>query len=92
MEILVPSLAALIAVSTTAGVVPRGVQAYVSRSPVSRFDHGASLDVIVRARIIRSSARVGAGLAPPMPRMVARRTTVSAADGRAVPALVYDFE
>ena len=46
----------------------------------------------VSARIVRASASVGAGLGPPAPGMVPRLTLVSAADGRAVPALVYDFE
>jgi hypothetical protein len=63
-----------------------------SISPARRFDGGASATVTVSARIIRRSASVGAGLGPPAPRMVPRTATVSAADGRAVPALVYDFE
>jgi len=81
MAILVPTLAALIA------SFPGG-----SGSPVVRHVGGPAVEVTVRARIIRISASVGAGLAPPRPLMVPRRTTVSAADGRRVPALVYDFE
>lgn len=77
----VPTLSALIASFAAA-----------PQSPAVRHDTGPSVAVAVRARIIRSSARVGAGLAPPLPRMTPRRTTVSAADGRLVPALVYDFE
>ena len=58
---------------------------------VVRIDKIGLAEVTVRARIIRTAARVGAGLAPPA-HMIARRTTVSAADGRLVPAMVYDFE
>ena len=57
-----------------------------------RFANGASATALVSARIIRQSARIGAGFAPPGPRMVPRTATVTAADGRPVPALVYDFE
>ena len=63
-----------------------------TRSPSSRYASGGSAQATVSARIINASARVGDGLAPPLPRMVPRRTTVSAADGGSVAALVYDFE
>ena len=86
MEMLAPSLAALIAVS--AASPPAGA----ARSTVIRHQPGASLNFAVSARIIRSSARIGHGFAPPSPRMLPRRTTVTAADGRPVAALVYDFE
>ena len=86
MEMFVPSLAALIAVSAASP------GAGTSRSTVIRHQPGAALDFTVSARIIRSSASIGAGFAPPAPRMVPRRTTVTAADGRPVAALVYDFE
>ena len=56
-----------------------------------RYDWGSSTQFAARARIMRS-ASVGAGLAPPRPRLVPRRTTVSASDGRPVAALVYDLE
>ena len=84
----IPILAAMIAFSASAA--PAAERAY---GPVSlvRFEKGGLVEVTVRARIIRAVARVGAGLAPPA-YMIARRTTVSAADGRLVPALVYDFE
>ena len=93
MDLLVPSLAALIAsLAAPAATAARGAERVgPSGSPATRYDSGASATVTVSARILRSSARVGAGQAPP-PRMVPRRTTVSAADGRLVAALVYDFE
>ena len=63
----------------------------VRPAAVTRFG-GASAVFTVSARIIRSSARVGAGLGAPARGMTPRRTLVSASDGSAVPALVYDFE
>ena len=88
MSIRIPTLAAMIAFS--ASVAPAAERAHGPVSAV-RFNNGASGEVTVSARIIRTAARVGAGFAPPA-RMTARRTTVSAADGLFVPALVYDFE
>ncbi|MDQ3074902.1 MAG: hypothetical protein M3Q88_04735 [Pseudomonadota bacterium] len=85
---LVFATAALLATTTDAGQL---VQAASPASAV-RFDSGAALSVTVRARIIRASAIIGADHGPPAPRMIPRRTTIIAADGRAVPALVYDFE
>jgi hypothetical protein len=46
----------------------------------------------VSARIIANPARIGRDYPPPRPNMVARRATTTAADGREVPALIYDFE
>jgi len=87
----VPVLAAIMALSATASA--RDVDGMGrSNSTAMRFDTGTSVTVTVRARILRASASVGAGFGPPAPRLAPRRTTVSAADGRAVPALVYDFE
>ena len=63
-----------------------------SASPATRAGSGPSVTFTVSARIIGASASVGAGHAPPLARMVPRRTTVSAADGRPVRALIYDFE
>ena len=91
MEMLVPSLAALIAVSATAAPAP-GSFAGASASTAIRHQSGASLEFTVSARIIRAWASIGAGFAPPASRMVPRRTTITAADGRLVAALVYDFE
>ena len=89
MDLLVPTLAALIASSAA----PAPTTAHARHPGTSqRYDRGSSSRFTVRARIIRATARVGDGLAPPHPRMVPRRTTVSAADGRPVAALVYDFE
>lgn len=62
-----------------------------SGATVTRFA-GATATVRVSARIVRDSARVGASFGAPQPTMVARRMTLAAADGSAVPALVYDFE
>ena len=94
MGLFVPTLAMLIAVlpASAAAAAQASGRARESSSPAVRYDTGSSAHVIVRARIIRASASVGAGLAPPMPRMVPRHTTISAADGRRVAALVYDFE
>ena len=92
MEMLVPSLVALIAVSAPAVAAPGAERAGGSRSTAIRYDSGSSAVITVSARIISASARVGVGRASPLPRMVPRRTTVSAADGRPVAALVYDFE
>ena len=96
MGMRVPALAALVGwVSATATAAPalspaqRGAD---SISPATRFEGGASASFTISARIVRQSARVGASLGPPAPRMVPRSATVSAADGRLVPALVYDFE
>ena len=66
--------------------------AAASLGPATRFAGGRSAHFMVSARIIRQSARVGAAYGPAALGMVARATNVSAADGRAVPALVYDFE
>ena len=79
MVMLVSVMMAMAAASTT----PASVQ---------RFAAGSSASATVSARIVRTSARIGASFAPPLPRMTPRTTTVSAADGRPVAALVYDFE
>jgi len=97
MGIRVPPCAALLgllslsaaAVSAAPVVAPRSAD---SISPARRFVGGASATVVVSARIVRGSASVGTGLAPPAPGMVPRIASVSAADGRAVPALIFDFE
>ena len=93
MGMRIPVVAAMIAFSASAASAAERTD-----SPVSavRFDIRASAHAYAYAkvggRIINTSARVGADLSPPAPNMIARRTTVSAADGRFVPALVYDFE
>ena len=87
MAMLVPTLAILAATLT----VPAPSGSAGQRSPTVRGD-GVTASFTVSARIVSASARVGAAFGPPAPRMVARRSTVSAADGRAVPALIYDFE
>ena len=97
MGMRIPPLAALLGLFSTTATAAAAAPAVAQRvadsiSPASRFDGGASASFTVSARIIRQSASVGAGRGPPAPRMVPRAATVSAADGRAVPALVYDFE
>ncbi|MGI8931418.1 MAG: hypothetical protein ACR2FK_03425 [Sphingomicrobium sp.] len=81
-------VAALIAVSASPATA--AVRA-ASASSAVRFDTRASAQATVGGRIINSLARGGADQPPPA-NMTARNTTVSAADGRLVPALVYDFE
>ena len=94
MGLLVPRLALGIAAftATAAAAAPTAGGSIETRSPSSRYASGGSAQANVSARIINASARVGDGLAPPLTRMVPRRTTVSAADGSSVAALVYDFE
>jgi membrane associated rhomboid family serine protease len=87
MAMIVPALAALLAAAATPATAPLAGASMAS----TRFT-GAAAVFSVSARIIRNSARVGAGFGPPRPAMQARATTVTAADGAAVPALVYDFE
>ena len=94
MALLVPRLAIVLAAfaATAAAAAPATGGAIETRSPSSRYASGGSAQATVSARIINASARVGDGLAPPLARMVPRRTTVSAADGGSVAALIYDFE
>jgi hypothetical protein len=79
------ALAALLAPTSSDG------QARSGAATATRVS-GASATVRVSARIIRDSARVGASFGAPAPNMVARRMMLAAADGTAVPALVYDFQ
>jgi hypothetical protein len=79
------ALAALTAPTTGDGAIRSG------GATVTRFS-GASATVRISARIVRDSASIGASFGPPAPNMVARRTSLAAADGTAVPALVYDFQ
>ncbi len=91
------SLAALLGLlsitATAATAAPPEVQrGGDAKFTATRFEGGASATATISARIIRHSASIGLGLAPPAAGMVPRETTVSAGDGSAVPALVYDFE
>ena len=63
----------------------------IMRSTATRFD-GGSASVMVSARIVRDSASIGARFGRPHPRMTPRPATLTAADGRPRPALIYDFE
>lgn len=89
MALLMTFLVAMAAVPAAAGQDDRAAAA---PAPALRYTDGASATATVSARIISAPARVGAGFGPPMARMEARRTFVSAADGRAVAAVIYDFE
>ena len=82
MGLFVPTLAMLIA------VLPASAAAAAQAAGPAR----ASARATVGGRVINDAARIGAQLSPPAAHMIARRTTVSAADGTLVPALVYDFE
>jgi hypothetical protein len=87
MAVVVPLLAlAALATPTIGDGATRS-----SGATATRFA-GATATVRVSARIVRDSARIGASFGAPAPTMVARRMTLAAADGSAVPALVYDFE
>ena len=90
---LCAALLGLLSLATVSPAAPPAALRLVdSASPATRFEGGASATATISARIVRHSARVGRGLGPPAPGMVPRRAMVSAADGRLVPALVYDFE
>ena len=97
MARIFPALAALV-VAVTAPVTAAApsfaetLRSEAARSMPTRFGQGASASATISARIIRASASVGHGLGPPAHAMVPRRTTLSAADGSPVAALVYDFE
>lgn len=86
MAVFVPLLAfAALVAPTTDGVARSG------GATATRFS-GASATVRISARIVRDAARIGAAFGAPAANMVPRRTTLAAADGTAVPALVYDFQ
>ena len=74
------------AASAAAPITAPGASASARRSPAGEASFTVS------ARIIANSARIGRDYPAPRPNMVAKRATVTAADGRAVPALIYDFE
>ena len=94
MGMMFPVTAALLVVASPAVGRAVTVAASDGGAPASalRFADGASASVTVSARIVRAAAIVGGDGAPPAPGMIARQATVTAADGRAVPALIYDFE
>ncbi len=88
MGMRISIVAALIAVSASATAAER----VASADTAVRFETRASARATVGGRVISDYARVGAELPPPGVSMTARPTTVTAADGSLVPALVYDFE
>ena len=89
MGMRISIVAALIAVSASAATA---AERTASADTALRFETRASARATVGGRIIKDYARVGAELPPPGVSMTARPTTVTAADGSLVPALVYDFE
>ncbi len=89
MGIGISIVAALIANSAS---VATAAGRTASTAYAVRFEKRTSATATIGGRIISDAARIGAKLAPPAANMVARSTTVSAADGSLVPALVYDFE
>jgi hypothetical protein len=89
MAALLPLLA--LAALTAPTIGDGATRASGATATATRFA-GATATVRVSARIVRDSARIGASFGAPAPTMVARRMTLAAADGSAVPALVYDFE
>lgn len=91
MALLMTFLVA-VAVAAVPAAAGQDDRAAAAPAPALRYTDGASASATVSARIISAPARVGAGFGPPMARMEARRTFVSAADGRAVAAIIYDFE
>ncbi len=97
MGIVIPLAAALLATASSAPAPPAwGLSG--SRPPLpeqmrggpSRFDNITV--VTVRARIVRDSASIGPGRGPPARGMLPRQASITAADGRVTPALIYDFE
>jgi hypothetical protein len=87
MAVLILPLMMIAAAATAAApIVVPGASQSARRSPAGEASFTVS------ARIIAQSARIGRDYPAPQPNMVARRATITAADGRAVPALVYDFE
>ena len=97
MDIAVLSLAALAALApvspttsfSTVGSAPIHVAA--TAPSAQRSPGGATATAMISVRIISSSARIGAD-GPPLPDMVPRASTIAAADGSPVAALIYDFE
>jgi hypothetical protein len=83
--------AAVIAASASAATAT-AAERTVSTETAVRFDTRVSAQATARGRVISDYARVGAELPAPGTNMTARSTTVTAADGTLVPALVYDYE
>ena len=90
LSLLLMSAAAALSAPSTATVRQAGLPVTATASSATRT--GASAIATVSARIVRDSARIGAAFGAPAAGMVARPTTIAAADGSAVPALVYDFQ
>ena len=100
MDMIVLSMAALAALapssppapSSAFGAAPIHASALaVAPSTAQRSPGGATAVATVSVRIISDSARIGPG-APPLPDMTPRASTIAAADGSQVAALIYDFE
>jgi hypothetical protein len=89
MDMRLSIFAVLIAVTASAATA---AERTVSTETAVRFDRRVSAQATARGRVISDYARVGAELPAPGTNMTARPTTVTAADGTLVPAIVYDFE
>jgi hypothetical protein len=89
MGMRISIVAAMIAVSASAATA---AERMASVETAVRFDTRVSAQATARGRVISDYARVGAELPAPGTNMTARSTTVTAADGKLVPAIVYDFE
>ena len=89
MDMRISIVAALIALSASAATA---AERTVTTDTAVRFETRVSARATARGRVISDYARVGAELSPPAANMTPRSTTVTAADGSLVPAIVYDFE
>lgn len=94
MIVLPMSVLAAIAMSAPPAAPARNGLAAVPASggAAGARSRGAEATATITARVLSSSARVGAGLGPPLPAMTPRPATITAADSSQVDALVYDFE
>lgn len=87
MAALILPLAMIAAAATAAApITAPGAPESARRSLAGEASFTASV------RIIANSARIGRDYPAPLPNMVAKRAAVTAADGRVLPALIYDFE
>lgn len=99
MDIIVLSIAALAALASSSppalssafGAAPIHASTLAGAPSTAQRSPGAMAVATVTVRIISDSARIGPG-APPLPDMTPRASTIAAADGSQVAALIYDFE
>ena len=95
MGILLLSVAGLAALAPPPAVASSAIGSASFNSalsaPARRSPGGASATITVSVTITSNAARIGHG-APPAAGMIPRVSTIAAADGRPVDALIYDFE